>query len=602
MARAKTTKKATVRISQKVEARIVELSLQNPDFGARRLVPLLKQEKINASASRVYAILKRNGLQNRDARLKTLQGKALKSRPRQSTPAAISPAIEEQIVEISLQNPDFGAKRLLPLLQKSGIETSSSRVYSILKRRGLQTRKLRLAKREELTSANEVSSSEKAASELTPELEERIVDVSLENPEYGARRLAGLMAEDGISISSAAVFALLERHGMQTRSLREQKVELHRLTDDDDPAWIETETPDPVPITETPEDPGQYSEATVDNAPTPRAGAPVPPAPVKSPLRAGWLFYLADVVLLALVGYLGYIGYHAVVNFNQARMTPAAVAAVKPEQSRRAVQPAADATPLKNYQKIWERNLFNIPEKKPPAPKKEIPVENIALAKKDIGLKLVGTIVAHDANFSRAIVHVSKTREQEAFREGDQAGKAKIKKILRNKVVITTAKGDQLLIVEEKDFGKDRRTGSKKRRAPTSLKSQQSASMERRSGYSGDQTSRRRVRSINLKREDVQASLADTDQLLEELTISPFVQDEQPAGFIISKIPRGSILTKMGLRNGYAVTQINDQAITGPDQASEFFRTLAEGGEVSIQVRRSRGVRRRSRQINLNIE
>ena len=47
---------------------------------------------------------------------------------------------------------------------------------------------------------------------------------------------------------------------------------------------------------------------------------------------------------------------------------------------------------------------------------------------------------------------------------------------------------------------------------------------------------------------------------------------------------------------------INDQVITGPDQASEFFRMLAEGGEVSIQVRRSRGVRHRSRQINLNIE
>jgi type II secretory pathway component PulC len=58
----------------------------------------------------------------------------------------------------------------------------------------------------------------------------------------------------------------------------------------------------------------------------------------------------------------------------------------------------------------------------------------------------------------------------------------------------------------------------------------------------------------------------------------------------------------MGLRNGYVVTQLNDQAITSPDQAGDFFKTLAEGGEVSIQVRRSRGVRGRSREINLNIE
>ena len=160
-------------------------------------------------------------------------------------------------------------------------------------------------------------------------------------------------------------------------------------------------------------------------------------------------------------------------------------------------------------------------------------------------------------------------------------------------MIITTAKGDLLLTVEDKDFGKGRGSGSKQRLGPSSLKSSQPT---------GGQASRRRVRSINLKREEVQKSLADTDQLLEDLTISPFMQGDEPAGFIISKIPRGSILTKMGLRNGYVVTQINDQSITGPEQAAEFFKTLAEGGEVSIQIRRSRGVRRRSRQINLNIE
>ena len=155
MARAKPKKKAAARISKKVEARIVELSLQNPDFGAKRLVSLLKQERINASSSRVYAILKRNGLQNRDARLKRLQDEAVKPvQVRKSASVAVSPAVEDRIVEISLQNPDFGAKRLLPLLQENSIEISASRVYGILKRRGLQTRKLRLAKLDEIGRAS----------------------------------------------------------------------------------------------------------------------------------------------------------------------------------------------------------------------------------------------------------------------------------------------------------------------------------------------------------------------------------------------------------------------------------------------------------------
>jgi type II secretion system protein C len=582
MARANTTKKAASRITQKAEERIVELSLQNPDFGAKRLVPLLKQKKIKVSSSQIYGILKHNGLQNRNARLARLKTRKTKKLIPAKTPLAkIAPEVEEQVVEIALQHPDLGAKRLLPLLQDSGIDVSTSRVYNILKRRGLQTRKLRLARLDELSGTEDAPAPEKAPAELTPEIEERIVEVSLQNPESGTRHLAGLLAGEGISISSSAIYSLLKRHGLQTSALRKSRIDLLHLTETGSPA-VETAVQDAVPMPAMPEELEQAPEDTLEISETPPL-APAPSVLVKSPPRARWLFYLADLLLLALVGYLGYLGYHTVLNFKQSGLQPEAVAAVKPEPARRAVQPQIAAEPLTGYHKIWERNLFNIPDKTAPAPKAEIPIEKIALAQKNIGLKLVGTVVADDATYSRAIVHVSKTREQDAYREGDQAGKAKIKKILRNKVIITTDKGDQLLTIDDEDFGKGGKVASKQRGASSQL-------------------SRRRARSINLKHEEVLADLADADKLLQELIISPFVQDDQPAGFIISKIPRGSILTKMGLRNGYVVTQLNDQEITSPDQAAEFFSTLAEGGEVTIQVRRSRGVRRSSRQINLNIE
>jgi type II secretion system protein C len=513
------------------------------------------------------------------ARLKTRKTKKLI--PAKTPLAKIAPEVEEQVVEIALQHPDLGAKRLLPLLQDSGIDVSTSRVYNILKRRGLQTRKLRLARLDELSGTEDAPAPEKAPAELTPEIEERIVEVSLQNPESGTRHLAGLLAGEGISISSSAIYSLLKRHGLQTSALRKSRIDLLHLTETGSPA-VETAVQDAVPMPAMPEELEQAPEDTLEISETPPL-APAPSVLVKSPPRARWLFYLADLLLLALVGYLGYLGYHTVLNFKQSGLQPEAVAAVKPEPARRAVQPQIAAEPLTGYHKIWERNLFNIPDKTAPAPKAEIPIEKIALAQKNIGLKLVGTVVADDATYSRAIVHVSKTREQDAYREGDQAGKAKIKKILRNKVIITTDKGDQLLTIDDEDFGKGGKVASKQRGASSQL-------------------SRRRARSINLKHEEVLADLADADKLLQELIISPFVQDDQPAGFIISKIPRGSILTKMGLRNGYVVTQLNDQEITSPDQAAEFFSTLAEGGEVTIQVRRSRGVRRSSRQINLNIE
>ena len=73
MARAKTKKKAASRISKRAEGRIVGVSLENPDFGARRLVSLLKQEKISASPSQIYGVLKRHDLQTRDKRFAKLE-------------------------------------------------------------------------------------------------------------------------------------------------------------------------------------------------------------------------------------------------------------------------------------------------------------------------------------------------------------------------------------------------------------------------------------------------------------------------------------------------------------------------------------------------
>ncbi|MGB5751031.1 MAG: type II secretion system protein N [Desulfobacterales bacterium] len=542
MGRAKTTRKAAIRISKRAEGRIVELSLQNPEFGARRLASLLKEIEITVSASAVYTILKRNGLQTREKRMTSLNDKVLKAASvRNKFANDISLADEKRIVDISLQNPDFGAKRLLPLLNESGIEASTSKIYNILKGRGIQTRKLRLAKIDELCATEGDPAPEKAPAKFSP---------------------------------------------------RHSQINLRRLAESFLPA-VKTAASYTVPIPETPEEPEEIPEDTNKVLETPPA-ARAPSGPVKSPQGTRRFFYLADLCLLVLIGYLGYL---AVFNFKQFRLQPVAIVAVKPVPTSRTEQPEITVQPLKGYRKIWERNLFNISEKKPPAQKKEIPIEKLALAEKDIGLKLVGTVVANDATLSCAILHVLKTREQDAYREGDEAGKVKIKKILRNKVVITTTKGDQLLIVKDEDFGKGGRASFEQRRVPMNMTSQQPNEWGQKSGNTPYRT---RTRSIN--RDEVEATLADTDQLLQKLSLSPFMQEDKPSGFIISNIPRGSVLKKMGLRNGYVVTGVNDQDITSPDQATEFFRTLAEGGEMTIQVRSSRGSRHRSRQIILNIE
>ena len=127
MATPKIKKKTVSRITPEVEVRIVALSLQNPEFGAKRLMPLLSVENIDVSASTVYNLLKRNGLSSREKRLSKLAEQSRKM----SEPAArkkstrITDEVAERIVQVSLQNPDYGARRLLPFLAEEKIRLPS---------------------------------------------------------------------------------------------------------------------------------------------------------------------------------------------------------------------------------------------------------------------------------------------------------------------------------------------------------------------------------------------------------------------------------------------------------------------------------------------
>ena len=55
----------------------------------------------------------------------------------------------KRLIEISIDNPDLGARRLLPLLRREGIRLSESSVYRVLRRNGLNTRARRLARQEQ---------------------------------------------------------------------------------------------------------------------------------------------------------------------------------------------------------------------------------------------------------------------------------------------------------------------------------------------------------------------------------------------------------------------------------------------------------------------
>jgi type II secretory pathway component PulC len=79
---------------------------------------------------------------------------------------------------------------------------------------------------------------------------------------------------------------------------------------------------------------------------------------------------------------------------------------------------------------------------------------------------------------------------------------------------------------------------------------------------------------------------------MQQIRISPYKLGDHPSGFRLGNIPRDNVLRKMGFRSRDIIKEVNDQDITGTEQAADFFAKLAEGGELTVKLKRRRKTRR----------
>jgi general secretion pathway protein C len=236
--------------------------------------------------------------------------------------------------------------------------------------------------------------------------------------------------------------------------------------------------------------------------------------------------------------------------------------------------------PLDNYNIIVERNLFGGTQGEVSSPPEEVSLEGIPLAEKSKGLKLVGTVVARRSEENLAFIEIRSSKKQEAYREGDRVDGVLVKRILRNNVIINTGKQDEVLTMEPEEDS----AGSPAPKKPVRRRQKRPAA-----GAGG---------TIRLERDEIESSVADLNQLMQQAKVRPYMEGKNPAGFVISNIRPGSLFAKMRLRNGDIIRGVNGEAITTPDQAIELYESLIEGGEVALDIKRGR----RNRKLRYDIE
>jgi general secretion pathway protein C len=400
--------------------------------------------------------------------------------------------------------------------------------------------------------------SKKTAAKISPGVEARIVEVSLQHPDYGATRLLPLLEQKGITVSTSAIYTTLKRNNLQNRSLRFSKLEEQRT------AEIVTEP------RETIESRAKVPALALKHTSEPKETSPrskVIKPPPKTRVRRPWLLRLANILLLGLVGYfwVSVLG-----NILEARNLPSLPYDLSPP----VVQPRDKGTvrPLEDYNIIVERNLFGRSKEGASAPQKEESLESLPVSPEVFGLRLVGTVVGDDAAMSLAVIDNQSTRKQGLYHEGDQVGRALLKKILRNRVVVSTDNGDQLLTMEFKEDGESPK--SSQRTAAGQLPETEPS-------------------GIPAEREDQDSAFFDLEEFIQQVKISPYMQGKQPAGARINAT--STTLARLRLRNGDVITGANGKAITDPAQTRKVFEKAAQGEEVTLDILR----RNRPRKIRI---
>jgi general secretion pathway protein C len=269
------------------------------------------------------------------------------------------------------------------------------------------------------------------------------------------------------------------------------------------------------------------------------------------------LFLLINIVLITAISFLSVdTGY----KIFAAQLNP--VFRPKITSAKRSLNPAEfKIPPFSRYRFILVRNIFHSSTKSAVAADKTV-VENIKPTERN--LKLWGTVVGSDPAGAYAIIEESgvdsSRRKQSLYKRGDIVQGAKIKKILREKVILSANGNNEILrIAKPQSSGRIQRT---------------------KSAY--NQSLNRPIRQRRtLRSSQIQKALSNIDTIMSQANIRPHSE-----GFQITRIRPASIFRRLGLRNGDIVTAVGNRPIHSVNDAMEIWQDLTARGETSISLKR----------------
>lgn len=192
-----------------------------------------------------------------------------------------------------------------------------------------------------------------------------------------------------------------------------------------------------------------------------------------------------------------------------------------------------------------------------------------------ISQRLIGTAVSRNPVDTFAVIEDVKNRQQWLYREGDQVGNVLIKKILPGRIIVDRGRGEEVVKLRRSQIIK----GAGSRRMSGSAMQLAIPNPDRKNGP--------RDRHYLIDGSAVAEALADPEKLQQNVEIQQGKLFSRQLGVRINALTVESVFPAMGLRKGDLLLGVNDQVITGPDDAVSMLQAMFDGGgEAELKVRR----------------
>jgi len=229
---------------------------------------------------------------------------------------------------------------------------------------------------------------------------------------------------------------------------------------------------------------------------------------------------------------------------------------------------------------ILQRNLFAAEVEPPPAPKPGAATE---APLPPLNLRLIGTIDLTDGE-AKAILEDKTTKRQGLYRRGERIGAAQLLEIERRQVVLLNGSRRETLSLNEEvvtipaPVGLGRPAAGPVAPTTVPLPTTNGRDIIQKVGEN----------TWVIDRDRIESAAGNMNQFLSSVRLLPYFEQGKPMGFMVSRIPPGSLLSQAGLTNGDVIRKINEVEVASPAEAVKSFQQMKSGDTAKVEVQRNR--------------